>query len=121
MRVKLNWQLLDLTNIPEASGVYAFKDDERWLYIGKAVKLKRRLTQRHIPLQIALECFPNASFYYILSESPLRLEKQLHERLKPEWNRGTARVGSKFPLCKIPDFFEVSLEQRKAASSVIGF
>lgn len=96
------WRALDLTSIPTQSGVYGFKVGRRWLYIGKADNLKQRLTQRHIPLQITLECFASAKLYYILSESPLRLEKRLHEQLKPEWNGRTARIGGKYPVCEIP-------------------
>lgn len=115
------WLSLALNNIPSSSGVYGFKAGKRWLYIGKANNLKQRLTQRHIPLQIALECFKSVKLYYILSETPLRLEKQLHERLKPEWNGRTARVGDKFPLCEIPSEIKMTPEERHKALSVIGF
>ncbi|MHC5726466.1 MAG: hypothetical protein ACYTXY_20505, partial [Nostoc sp.] len=66
-----------------------------------------------------LECFPNATFHYILSESPLRLEKHLHEQLKPVWNGRTARVGSRFPLCEIPTTLEVSHSEISAAINVL--
>jgi excinuclease UvrABC nuclease subunit len=119
--MRRKWLSLALNNIPSSSGVYGFKVGKRWLYIGKADNLKRRLTQRHIPLQIALECFPRANLYYILSETPLRLEKQLHEQLKPEWNGRTAIRGGKFPSCEIPYDIKMTPEERHKALSVIGF
>ena len=121
MRARANWRLLDMSCVPEKSGVYGFKDGEGWLYIGKSDNLKQRLTARHIPLQIALESFKGVTLHYILSESPLRLERQLIEKLQPEWNGRTARIGSKFPLCVLEVEFEMTPEQRRKAVSAIWF
>lgn len=58
----MNWQILDLSDIPQESGVYGFKFSDRWLYIGQSGNLRQRLTKHHTPLQIALEISNIASF-----------------------------------------------------------
>ncbi|GAA6621014.1 hypothetical protein [Scytonema sp. NUACC26] len=88
--MEINWQRLNLDNIPAVSGIYAFKYSERWLYIGKANNLLKRLGTQHLPLQFACKHFPDTEFLYCLSDSPLRLERQLHKELSPEWNGGTS-------------------------------
>ncbi len=86
----MNWQPLDLVNIPNQSGVYAFKNGSRWLYIGQSQNLSQRLTNNHIPLQIARHLPKPVDFLYQLSKSPGKLEYYLINSLEPEWNGRTS-------------------------------
>jgi hypothetical protein len=87
----MNWQTLDLKNIPPCSGVYGFKNGDRWLYIGRARNLAKRLTSHHPALQIACSLTLPISYWYIPSDTPGKLEGQLLQELEPEWNGGTSR------------------------------
>lgn len=103
--MNINWLPLDINNIPTESGVYAFKKDEIWLYIGESSNLKRRLNKQHVPLEIAMGL--DASFFYCLNESPKYLERVLILKHSPTWNGGTSRSINKYPCCELPISFEV--------------
>ncbi|MEH2002595.1 MAG: hypothetical protein V7L00_28320 [Nostoc sp.] len=87
---EIKWQSLNLENIPTDAGLYAFKYNERWLYIGSANNLSVRLGNHHLPLQIARKYFPGASFLCYLEDSSQKLKQKLHKQLSPEWNGGTS-------------------------------
>jgi excinuclease UvrABC nuclease subunit len=96
----MDWQILDLHNVPSSPGVYGFKQGDLWLYIGRAKNLSKRLTKHHIPLQIALS-LSGTTFHYYSTEHPGRLEYRLIEQLEPEWNGHTSiDCGSKYPTCQ---------------------
>jgi integrase/recombinase XerD len=83
------WAVMDLNDIPAESGVYAFKQGERWLYVGKANSIQKRLNKWHLPFAIAQASCPGVQFLYRLSENHHRLERELLKELNPEWNGGT--------------------------------
>jgi hypothetical protein len=96
----MDWQVLDLNDIPPESGVYGFKFGDRWLYIGQSGNLKQRLNKQHIPLQIALE-MGGIALFYCLTDLPRNLEKRLIRELQPEWNGGTNfEIFGAGPACK---------------------
>jgi hypothetical protein len=86
----IQWQPLDLENIPTVSGMYAFKHKEHWLYIGSADNLSVRLGNHNLPFKIAREHFPGATFLCYLEDSSQKLKHKLHKQLSPEWNGGTS-------------------------------
>ncbi|MBW4523370.1 MAG: GIY-YIG nuclease family protein [Scytolyngbya sp. HA4215-MV1] len=88
--MSMDWQPLDISNIPAESGVYGFKSGDRWLYIGRAKDLSKRLTRRHIPLQIALG-LSGVTFHYQITDHPGRLEHRLIQELEPGWNGHTSK------------------------------
>lgn len=77
---KIKWQSLDLENIPRDAGLYVFKFNERWLYIGNVNNLSLRLNNHHLPLQIGCKYFPIASFLYYLEDSLQKLKHKLHKQ-----------------------------------------
>ena len=100
MERDMDWQLLDLNHIPAAGGVYGFKLGDRWLYIGRAKNLSKRLTRGHIPLQIALD-LEGATFHYYLTDHPGRLEHRLIQKLEPGWNGHTSKdCSDPYPACR---------------------
>jgi excinuclease UvrABC nuclease subunit len=97
----MNWQPLDLDNIPQSPGVYGFQVDNRWLYIGQAKNLRKRLHSRHIPLTIALR-ISEVKIFHQLTDSPQKLERFLIKELNPEWNGGTSfEIYGAGPACDI--------------------
>lgn len=116
-RNEIKWEPLDLSNVPKLPGVYGFRLKDKWLYIGRSMKLSRRLNKnQHIPLKIALELYPDITLVYCLHDCPEKIENFLIRTLKPEWNGGTARWGSKFPCCDAANI--LSLAERKAILSL---
>ena len=88
--VKL-WQKLEVESIPEGSGVYGFRLNGEWLYIGKALNLRKRLTSpRHRAFQIAVDL--NAELFY--QSHPQNKAKGVESRyikeLEPSWNGSTS-------------------------------
>lgn len=86
----MNWLPLDINNIPTESGVYGFKLGKKWLYIGRSKNLSKRLNKKHVPLQIALEIYPDVQLLYQLTNHPGALEHQLIKELEPDWNGSTS-------------------------------
>lgn len=95
---------LDLAGIPQAPGVYRFRDSaDRVLYIGRATELRRRVRsywgsqrgrprmRRMVPQIVAVEVVACES-----DHEAAWLERNLLEHRKPRWNR--ARGGLETPI-----------------------
>lgn len=101
MLYAMNWLPLNLNNIPTESGIYGLKLGENWLYIGKSKNLSKRLNKKHIPLQIALEIYPNVQLLYHLTNHPGALEHKLIKELQPDWNGSTSFDYGGKPSCQV--------------------
>lgn len=116
--MRCNWQPLDLNDIPKTAGVYAFKQGQSWLYVGKAKNLAARLNKRHIPLQIALELNSPIQYLYCSAKFPTKLESYLIKKLNPEWNGYTTSDYSRWG-CTV--HFDVTDEALDAAIATLKF
>lgn len=81
---QLDWQSLDLNNIPKAPGVYGWKWRGKWYYIGESTNLAKRLTGGHAKFYIA-KSLSDAEFFWIPTCDHRRIEIQQKRLHKPEW------------------------------------
>lgn len=98
-----------IEKVPERSGVYIFKNKNRYVYIGKAKNLKRRLLQH---LNLAREDVKEFQIFaqstelrYLLTSNEyeaLVLERQLINLHKPKFNV-VFKHGSGYPMLLITD------------------
>ena len=97
----MDWQHLNLNAIPDCAGVYGWQHQEKWLYIGQAQSISKRLNTQHQPLRIALSIELEIHYWYMLCEAPVRLERQLHRKLQPSWCGGLDIYAKypKYPSC----------------------
>lgn len=103
----LNWWRNFIEKIPEKCGVYLFKNNGKFIYIGKAKNLKKRLLD-HLraakndikELQIFVQ---SESLEYILTDNEfeaLVLERELINHYKPKFNV-VFKHGSGYPMLVI--------------------
>lgn len=93
----VRWRRMDPGNSPAASGVYAIRSGARWLYIGKAADIAKRVTTRTHPLQITADLTGLSYWWAPAGDDRHRLEGALLRWHEPEWNGGTT-----FDRCSDP-------------------
>lgn len=91
------WQKLDIENIPECSGVYGFRLNGEWLYVGKALNLRKRLmSPRHRAFQIAVELNAELLYQSHPQSKAKGVESRYINELEPSWN-GLTSFTSRMP------------------------
>ncbi|MCX7738347.1 MAG: excinuclease ABC subunit UvrC [Hydrogenothermaceae bacterium] len=109
MKGDYTWALDYIDRAPESSGVYMFKNKERFIYIGKAVNLKNRLRGHYNLLKedpkerkIFSE---SSSIEWIVTSSEYEafvLENNMIKLYKPKYNV-MLKSGSGYPMIVITD------------------
>lgn len=84
--IYIDWQHFNCSSPPAVPGVYAFRLNERWLYIGRSKNIKTRLcANQHIAFRTAKE-IKGTKFLYYPTNNYCQLERRLIKELSPEWN-----------------------------------
>jgi hypothetical protein len=109
----LRWLRLDISRPPEQPGIYAIKSGTRWLYVGRAINIAKRIQQSCHPVQITKDLksmdltylWQPASEYVSLAKQ----ENAMIRQCDPDWNGQTEFYGpTKWPSCAL--LLPVSLE-----------
>jgi excinuclease UvrABC nuclease subunit len=88
----MEWQPFERSSPPTSSGLYAIKSADRWLYIGKAKNIARRIRYHHpIPLTEGLS-MPIVLLWWAVSDGLGKAEAAAIRTLRPEWNGSTWQV-----------------------------
>lgn len=105
----LNWWREIIEKLPEKCGVYIFKNNRSFIYIGKAKNLKKRLLDHLRSAKTDIKEFQifaqSGSLEYILTENEfeaLVLERELINLHKPKFNV-VFKHGSGYPMLVITD------------------
>jgi hypothetical protein len=109
----LRWLRLDISRPPQQPGIYAIKNGTRWLYVGRAINIAKRIKHPCHPIQITknLENIQLAYLWQPAVEnvSLTKQENAMIRHCNPEWNGETEFYGpTKWPSCAL--LLPVSLE-----------
>jgi excinuclease UvrABC nuclease subunit len=88
----MDWQQFYLDAPPSQPGIYAIKDGERWVYVGRSVDVAKRLSSKRHPAQITrgLTSLGLTYWWFRCDEHQRSTENRLIAELEPEWNGSTS-------------------------------
>jgi excinuclease UvrABC nuclease subunit len=115
-----HWKQFELSDPPAEPGIYAIKAGERWLYIGRSVDVRTRVSKKTHPAQITrgLATLPLTYWWFRLeAENQRRAEHTLIRQHEPEWNGFTAWAGrTSYPHCEPANVLAVTYRAEIAAA-----
>lgn len=101
---EVRWKRFSVDRPPSEPGVYAIRSGRRWLYIGRAVNIRARVSVKTHPAQITRGLASLPISYWWLPVEPAeqaRAESALIREHEPVWNGGTTWDAiSSYPQCR---------------------